>query len=95
MFAVQEGPDGPEDSWTQHASAYFPSVPVAGFFLSAEKRSRTVSRTSWTFPALELRISSPLAGAAATHPWLRAVCVNALVRICAGGDQQWSSLPRQ
>jgi hypothetical protein len=26
---------------------------------------------------------------------VRAVCVNALVRICAGGDQQWSSLPRQ
>jgi len=25
----------------------------------------------------------------------RAVCVNALVRICAGGDQRWSSLPRQ
>ena len=24
-----------------------------------------------------------------------AVCVNALVRICAGGDQRWSSLPRQ
>src|ERR1700722_15815160 len=23
-----------------------------------------------------------------------AVCVNALVRICAGGDQRWSSLPR-
>jgi hypothetical protein len=30
------------------------------------------------------------------HPSLvRAVCVNALVRICAGGDQRWSSLPRQ
>jgi hypothetical protein len=26
---------------------------------------------------------------------VRAVCVKALVRICAGGDQQWSSLPRQ
>ena len=26
---------------------------------------------------------------------VRAVCVNALVRICAGGDQRWSSLPRQ
>src|SRR6266446_2831135 len=26
---------------------------------------------------------------------VRAVCVNALARICAGGDQQWSSLPRQ
>src|ERR1700745_495787 len=25
----------------------------------------------------------------------RAVCVNAHVRICAGGDQRWSSLPRQ
>jgi hypothetical protein len=24
-----------------------------------------------------------------------AVCVNAPVRICAGGDQRWSSLPRQ
>jgi hypothetical protein len=24
-----------------------------------------------------------------------AVCVEALVRICAGGDQRWSSLPRQ
>src|SRR5215468_2065103 len=24
-----------------------------------------------------------------------AVCVNALVRFCAGGDQRWSSLPRQ
>src|SRR6266853_1063954 len=28
-------------------------------------------------------------------PTIRAVCVDALVRICAGGDQQWSSLPRQ
>src|SRR5580658_867584 len=27
--------------------------------------------------------------------FLRAVCVDALVRICAGGDQRWSSLPRQ
>ena len=26
---------------------------------------------------------------------VRAVCVNALARICAGGDQRWSSLPRQ
>src|ERR1700675_1043898 len=26
---------------------------------------------------------------------VRAVCVKALVRICAGGDQRWSSLPRQ
>jgi hypothetical protein len=26
---------------------------------------------------------------------VRAVCVNALVRICARGDQRWSSLPRQ
>ena len=26
---------------------------------------------------------------------VRAVCVNALVRICAGGDQRWSFLPRQ
>ena len=25
---------------------------------------------------------------------VRAVCVNAPVRICAGGDQRWSSLPR-
>src|SRR5713226_8588963 len=30
------------------------------------------------------------------HPsFVRAVCVDALVRICAGGDPQWSSLPRQ
>jgi hypothetical protein len=27
--------------------------------------------------------------------FVRAVCVNALVRICAGGGQQWPSLPRQ
>src|SRR5260370_39393066 len=27
--------------------------------------------------------------------FVRAVCVDALVRICAGGYQQWSSLPRQ
>ena len=26
---------------------------------------------------------------------VRAVCVNAHVRICAGGGQRWSSLPRQ
>jgi hypothetical protein len=26
---------------------------------------------------------------------VRAVCVNAPVRICAGGNQRWSSLPRQ
>jgi hypothetical protein len=30
------------------------------------------------------------------HSFLvRTVCVDALVRICAGGDQGWSSLPRQ
>src|SRR6516162_2531296 len=30
------------------------------------------------------------------HPsFVRAVCVDALVRLCAGGDQRWSSLPRQ
>src|SRR6516164_1553523 len=30
------------------------------------------------------------------HPsFIRAVCVNALVRLCAGGDQRWSTLPRQ
>src|SRR6266853_3190157 len=27
--------------------------------------------------------------------FVRAVCVDALVRIWAGGDQRWSSLPRQ
>jgi hypothetical protein len=27
--------------------------------------------------------------------FVRAVCVDALVRICAGGDQRWPSLPRQ
>src|SRR3989475_11554367 len=27
--------------------------------------------------------------------FVRAVCVNAPVRICTGGDQRWSSLPRQ
>src|SRR6266581_5769543 len=27
--------------------------------------------------------------------FVRAVCVDAPVRICAGGDQRWSSLPRQ
>jgi len=26
---------------------------------------------------------------------MEAVCVNAHVRFCAGGDQWWSSLPRQ
>src|SRR5215469_2319589 len=30
------------------------------------------------------------------HPsFVRAVCVDALVRLCAGGDQRWSSLPQQ
>src|SRR5262249_2965729 len=30
------------------------------------------------------------------HPsFVRAVCVDAPVRLCAGGDQRWSSLPRQ
>ena len=50
-------------SRTQHAPVYFPSVPVAGFFISGEKRSRTLSPTSCTFSAIELRVSSPLAGA--------------------------------
>ena len=38
-------------------------MPVAGFLNSGEKRSRTLSPTSWTFSAIELRVSSPLAGA--------------------------------
>jgi hypothetical protein len=38
-------------------------VPVAAFLDSGEKRSRTLSPTSWTFSVIELRVSSPLAGA--------------------------------
>ena len=38
-------------------------MPVAGFLNSGEKRSRNLSPTSWTFSAIELRVSSPLAGA--------------------------------
>src|SRR5664280_303132 len=35
-------------------------------------------------------------GSLSRHPsFRRAVCVDALARICAGGDQRWSSLPRQ
>src|ERR1022692_2518926 len=34
-------------------------------------------------------------GSLSRHPsFRRAVCVDAHVRICAGGDQRWSSLPR-
>src|ERR1039458_2249665 len=34
-------------------------------------------------------------GSLSRHPsFRRAVCVDALARICAGGDQRWSSLPR-
>src|SRR5256885_3427872 len=42
---------------------YFPSVPVAGLFTPGETRPRTLSPTSWTFSAIELRFFSPLAGA--------------------------------
>src|SRR5665213_515733 len=40
--------------------------------------------------------STPLSrGALLRHAsFVRAVCVNALARICAGGDQRWSSLLR-
>jgi hypothetical protein len=40
--------------------------------------------------------STPLSGGALLRhsSFVRAVCVNALVRICAGGDQRWSSLLR-
>ena len=38
-------------------------MPVAGFLNSGEKRSRTLSPASWTFSAIELRVSSPLSGA--------------------------------
>ena len=43
-------------------------------------------------PAFCIPIPSPLRRHSSS---VRAVCVNALVRICAGGDQRWSSLPRQ
>jgi len=34
-------------------------------------------------------------GSLSRHPsFRRAVCVDAHIRICAGGDQRWSSLPR-
>jgi RNA-directed DNA polymerase len=37
----------------------------------------------------------PLERFRATHPRWEAVCMNVPVRLCAGGDQQWSSLPRR
>ena len=44
---------------------------------------------SHEFCTLTLKFASPPASKT------RAVCVKALVRICAGGDQGWSPLPRQ
>jgi hypothetical protein len=55
-----------------------------------------------SYPNLEPVDSSPARSAPLSRctllrhsSFVRAVCVNALVRICAGGDQGWSSLPRQ
>ena len=66
-------------SQSTRAGGLGPSQPAAGSVDSSTPRSASLSRR-----ALRRQVSS-----------VRAVCVNALVRICAGGDQRWSSLPRQ
>src|ERR1017187_594679 len=54
--------------------------------------SRSVVRTVDTAPESPAPLSS---SSLLRHSFfIRAVCVNALVRICAGGDQRWSSLLR-
>jgi hypothetical protein len=60
------------------------STQIAGRLSKCEKDSTTPHSTSLSPRPLRRHSSS-----------VRAGCVNALVRICAGGDQQWSSLPRQ
>src|SRR6266550_1787467 len=49
------------------------------------EREKHVPETAWCAASSLCRHAS----------LVRAVCVNALIRICAGGDQRWSSLPRQ
>jgi hypothetical protein len=66
-------------SQSTRAGGLGPSQPTAQPVDSAPTRSASLPRQ-----ALRRHSSS-----------VRAVCVNAHVRICAGGDQRWSSLPRQ
>src|ERR1035438_7963920 len=55
--------------------------------------SRSVVRTVDTAPESPAPLSS--SSLLRHSSFIRAVCVNALVRIRAGGDQRWSSLLRQ
>src|SRR5208337_833642 len=55
--------------------------------------SHSVVRTVDTAPESPAPLSS--SSLLRHSSFIRAVCVNALVRICAGGDQRWSSLLRQ
>ena len=55
--------------------------------------SHSVVRTVDTAPESPAPLSS--SSLLRHSSFIRAECVNALVRICAGGDQRWSSLLRQ
>ena len=56
----------------------------------------TLSRTMHVIAFGGVRKIDRSLGSLSRHPSFRgAVCVDAHVRICAGGDQRWSSLPRQ
>ena len=75
----------------------FAAIVVAPF-TPAQPTTRFVESGRPRFPAMD---SSPSRFASLSHrPLSRhsskvgAVCVEAPVRFCAGGDQRWSSLPR-
>jgi hypothetical protein len=82
-------------------------VPGARFAPFAPRNSHSQLRHDIHFSAMyEFSVPQPIALFAYGPPlssrtllrhssFVRAVCVEALVRISAGGDQRWSSLPRQ
>jgi hypothetical protein len=85
----QRGEGKPETFTYADCGGAFWSVVV-----NARRCDGTVSPLCRTdgFPGPEFWILIPTNAPPSS---VRAVCVNAHVRICAGGDQRWSSLPRQ
>jgi hypothetical protein len=76
--------------WQAVASHFKSAQPARSEALAAVV---SAARTLDSFPTSSAPLSSSSLRRHASK--IRAVCVNALVRICAGGGQRWSSLPRQ
>src|ERR1700682_6011421 len=83
---------------TRHscASSNFACAGYGGVFWSAVVDGKDALGTSYPSPeSVDSSASLSRCTLLRHSSFVRAVCVDALVRICAGGDQRWSSLPRQ